>query len=85
MTSKSHKTGVVAQRDMLANLIDGGGGDIRDFSISDKTVRTSGARAVKEAAVDANKYFKRILKEDLAGNKTIIVNFDDKSQAQFHD
>ena len=85
LTSKRHKIGVVAQRDMLANLINVGGGDIRDFSISAKTVRTSGAKAVKEAAVEAKKDFKRVLKEDLAGRKSIIVHFDGKSQAQFRD
>ena len=37
ITAKRHRIGVVAQRDMLANIINMGGGDIEEFSLSKST------------------------------------------------
>ena len=55
---KRHKIGVTAQRDLLANVINCGGGDVSDFSLSNKTVRRSGTVAVKEAAMKIKTDFK---------------------------
>ena len=57
ITAKRHKIGITAQRDMLANIINVGGGNIDDFSISNKTVRRAGTAKVKEVAEDINNYY----------------------------
>ena len=46
VTAKRHKVEIVAQRDMLANVINIGGGNVDDFSLSNKTVRRAGTSAV---------------------------------------
>ena len=85
ITAKRHKIGIVAQRDFLANVINVGGGDIKEFSLSNKTVRTAGTDSVKEAAEQIKKDFKKIVEEDLGGKKVHIIHIDGKSLAQFHD
>ena len=42
ITAKRHKIGITGQRDMLANFINVGGGNVEDFSLSNKTVRRAG-------------------------------------------
>ena len=76
---------MVAQRDFLANIINVGGGDINDFSLSNTTVRTAGLSAVKETAVDIKENFRKKLIEDHEGKHILIVHFDGKSLSQFHD
>ena len=85
ITAKRHKIGIVAQRDFLANVINVGGGDVKEFSLSNKTVRTAGTDSVKEAAEQIKKDFKKIVKEDLGGKKVHIIHIDGKSLDQFHD
>ena len=85
VTAKRHKIGITAQRDFLANIINVGGGDIEEFSLSNKTVRKSGADAVRESAQDIKKHFKKMCSEEHQGEKFIIVHFDGKALGQFHD
>ena len=75
----------MAQGDLLANIINVGGGDVNDFSLSNKTVRLAGAASVKESADQIKRDFKKLVEEDLGGKKAHIVHVDGKSLAQFHD
>ena len=85
ITAKRHKIGIAAQRDMLANVINVGGGDIAEFSLSNKTVRKAGTATVKETAEKLKKDFKKVVEEDLEGKESILIYFDGKALAQFHD
>ena len=85
ITAKRHKIGIAAQRDMLANVINVGGGDIAEFSLSNKTVRKAGTATVKETAEKIKKDFKKVVEEDLEGKESILIYFDGKALAQFHD
>ena len=85
VTAKRHKIGITAQRDLLANIINVGGGNIEEFSLSNKTVRKAGTVAVKESADEIKRDFKKMCREEHQGEKFIIINFDGKSLAQFHD
>ena len=85
MTAKSHKIGITAQRDLLGNIINVGGGNIAEFSLSNKTVSKAGTIAVEESADEIKRYFKKMCREEHQGEKFIIINFDGKSLAQFHD
>ena len=69
----------------MANVINVGGGDLNDFSLSSKTVRIAGAAAVKETAEKVKFDFKKLVEESLGGKKVLIVHADGKSLAQFHD
>ena len=83
VTAKRHKIGVTAQRDMLANFINIGGGDIADFSLSNKTVRNAGTVTVREEAQRIKEDFKKVV-ENLGGKESIIIYFDGKALPQFH-
>ena len=85
VTDKRHKIGISAQRELLANIINVGGGDVEKFSLSNKTVRNAGTSAVKESAEDIKEKFKRMCKDEHEGEKFLIAHFDGKSLAQFHD
>ena len=85
ITAKRHRIGVTAQRDMLANVINIGGGDIAEFSLSKTTVRNAGIATVREDAEKVKEDFKKVLVEDLGGKECIIIYFDGKALAQFHD
>jgi hypothetical protein len=85
ITAKRHRIGVVAQRDILANVINVGGGSTDEFSLSNKTVRKAGAKKAKESAASIKEDFKKMLVDKLDGKKVINVHFDGKSLAQFHD
>ena len=85
ITAKRHKVGITAQRDMLANVINVGGGNVADFSLSNKTVRRAGAKSVKEAAVKIKSDFKKVVVEKLGEKECLIVYFDGKALPQFHD
>ena len=67
VTAKRHKLSITAQRDMLANIINVGGGDVSEFSISNKTVRTAGAEAISDCADKIKSNFKKYVKEELGG------------------
>ena len=84
VTAKRHTIGVFAQRDFLVNIMNIGG-DVSDFSLSNKTVRTAGVSAVNEAAEEIKTNFRNKLVENMSDRKTVIVHFDGKSLAQFHD
>ena len=85
ITAKRHKIGVTAQRDMLANIINVGGGNVDDFSLSNYTVRMAGTVTVKEAAEKIKMDFKTVLEEDHNKSDCVIIYFDGKSLPQFHD
>lgn len=85
ITAKRYKIGISGQRDMLANIINVGGGNVDDFSLSNKTVRRAGTVTVKEAAEKIKNDFTKILIEDLGGKEVLIVYFDGKAIHQFHD
>ena len=85
ITAKRHKVGITAQRDLLANIINVGGGDVENFSLSRETVRRAGATAVKDTANNVKNNFVKLVEESFGGRKVLIVHFDGKSQAQFHD
>ena len=61
ITAKRHRIGIVAQRDLLANIINVGGGDVSEFSLSNKTVRLAGAASVKESAAQIKIDFKKMV------------------------
>ena len=61
ITAKRHRIGIVAQRDMLANIINVGGGDIKEFSLSRTTVRIAGKFFVRESAADIKDDFKNLV------------------------
>ena len=61
-----------------------GGGDVNDFSLSNKTVRTAGTAVVNDAAVLIKEEFKRKF-ENFEGKKFLIIHFGEKYLAQFHD
>ena len=50
---------------MLANIVNIGGGDVDDVSLSNYTVRTAGKSAVEEAAQKVKQDFKTMISEDL--------------------
>ena len=79
VTAKRHRIGVTAQRDMLANVINIGGGSVEDFSLSNKTVRKAGADTVKEVAEKIKKYFKTLLNEDVVVKECVIIYYDCKT------
>ena len=85
ITAKRHRVGITAQRDMLANVINIGGGNVADFSLSNKTVRRAGTDSVKEAAAKIKENFKKVLVEDLEEKESVIIYFDGKALPQFHD
>ena len=85
ITAKRHKIGITAQRDMLANVINIGGGNEAEFSLSNKTVRKAGADSVKEVAKNIKEDFKKVLVDDLLERESLIIYFDGKSLAQFYD
>ena len=85
VTAKRHRIGITAQRDMLANVINAGGGSVDDFSLSRTTVRVAGASAVKEAAENVKIDFKKLLQEDIAVKESVIIYYDGKTLQQFHD
>ena len=58
ITGKRHIIEIFAQRDMLANIINVGGGNIEDFPLSNRANRNAGAKEVSECAA----YIKVILK-----------------------
>ena len=68
---------------MLANFINIGGGDIADFSLSNKTVRNAGTITVREEAQRIKEDFKKVV-ENLGGKESIIIYFDGKALPQFH-
>ena len=85
VTAKRHKIGISAQRDILANVINVGGGDIEEFSLSNKTVRNAGTSAVRDAGDKIKEDFKKFCVENHPGEKFLIVHFDGKALAQYHD
>ena len=69
---------------MLANVINIGGGNVAEFSLSNKTVRKAGADSVKEVAKNIKEDFKKVLVDDLLERESLIIYFDGKSLVQFH-
>ena len=85
VTTKRHRIGITAQRDISANVSNVGGGDVNDFSLSRSTVRIAGAAAVKESAANIKINFKKLVEDLLGGKMVLIGHFDGNSLAQFQD
>ena len=85
VTAKRHKVVETTHRDMLANVINIGKGDIVDFSLSNKTVRMAGTVTVRKDAAKIMEDFNKLLVEDLGGKECMIIYFDGKALPHFHD
>ena len=85
ITAKRHKIGIVAQRDILANIVNAGGGNVEEVSLSKSTVHTAGTAMVKKTAEDIRKNFKTTVKSSFGSKEALVIHFDEKSLAQYHD
>ena len=85
ITAKRHKIGIVAQRDMLANVVNAGGGNIEDFSLSNYTVHSAGHEMVQKTAREIKSDFKKVVRETIGDKKALIVHFDFLLCRQFSD